>query len=63
MLGGASGDRRAEPISLTLAVILGRGLAGAGTGIVALMLQEKNYNSQKVDIDQDIQCLEKSIAH
>lgn len=62
-MGGASGDRRAEPISLTLAVILGRGLAGAGTGIVALMLQEKNYNSQKVDIDQDIQCLEKSIAH
>lgn len=63
MLGGTSGDRRAERISLTLAVILGRGLAGAGTGIVALMLQEKNYNSQKVDIDQDIQCLEKSIAH
>lgn len=62
-MGGASGDRRAEPISLTLAVILGRGLAGAGTGIVALTLQEKNYNSQKVDIDQDIQCLEKSIAH
>lgn len=62
-MGGTSGDRRAEPVSLTLAVILGRGLAGAGTGIVALMLQEKNYNSQKVDIDQDIQCLEKSIAH
>ena len=52
--------QKKEPISLTLAVILGAGLAGAGTGIVALTLQEKNYNS--LNIDQDIQCLEKSIS-
>lgn len=44
-----------EPISLILAVILEVGLAGAGTGIAALALQEKNYNSLKADIDQDIQ--------
>ena len=40
-----------EPISLILAVILEVGLAGAGTGIAALRLQEKNYNSLKADID------------
>lgn len=55
--------QKREPISLTLAVILGAGLAGAGTGIAALTLQEKNYNSLKLDIDQDIQCLEKSITY
>jgi hypothetical protein len=27
------------------------------------MLQEKNYNSLKADIDEDIQCLGKSISH
>lgn len=52
-----------EPISLTLAIILGAGLAGAGTGIVALTLQEKNYDSLKADIDEVIQCLQKSISY
>ena len=46
--------QKKEPISLTLAVTLGAELTGAGTGIAALILQEKNYNSLKADIDQDI---------
>lgn len=48
---------------MTLALILGTGLAKAGTGIAALLLQNKNYNSLKADIDEDIQRLEKSISH
>lgn len=54
-------SQKREPFSLTLAVILGAGLAH--TGIAALTLQEKNYKSLKADIDEDIQCLEKSILH
>jgi hypothetical protein len=39
------------------------GLFGVNTRIAALMLQEKNYNSLKADIDEDIQCIEKLISH
>lgn len=59
LVGHVEGDlmrQKREPISLTLSVILGSGLARAGTA--ALMLQEKNYNSLKADIDEDIQRLE-----
>lgn len=61
LMGHVGGDlmrQKREPISSTLAVIL-----GADTRLAALTLQEKNYNSLKLDIDQDIQSLEKSIAH
>ena len=50
--------QKRAPIILTLAVIL-----GADIRLAALTWQEKNYNSLKLDIDQDIQSLEKSIAH
>ena len=50
-------SQKGESISLTLAVILLAGLARAGTGIAALMLQEKNYDTLKADIDENIQCL------
>ena len=56
--------QRREPISLTLALIPGAGLAQAGTGLAMLALQEKtNYNSLNADINEDIQCLERSISH
>jgi hypothetical protein len=48
-----------KAISLTLAVILRAGLAGVGTGISALLLQEKNNICLKADIDEGIQCLKK----
>lgn len=55
--------QKREPVSLTLTLILGAGLAGMGTGIIALTLQDKNYNSLKADIDEHIQHLEKSISY
>lgn len=42
------GDRKRqkkEPISLTLTLILGTGLAGVSTEVTVLTLQEKNYDS------------------
>ena len=60
--GGIAVQKR-EPVSLTLTLILGAGLAGAGAEIVALTLQGKNYNSFKGDIEEDVQSLEKSISH
>lgn len=55
--------QKREPISLTLALISDAGLAEAGTEIAALTLQEENHISLNADIDEDIQCLEKSISH
>jgi hypothetical protein len=42
---------------------LGAGLAGADIGIAELTLQDKNYNSLKPDIDENIQCLKKPNCH
>lgn len=48
---------------MTLALTLGAGLARDCTEIAALELQENNYHSLKVDIDEDIQHLERSISY
>ena len=48
LIGHVGGDlkrQKRETISLTLAIILGAGLPGAGTGIAALTLQENNYTA------------------
>lgn len=66
LVGHVKGDhirQKREPISLTLAIILGTGLARVGPGIAALTLQENIYNNLKTDIDKDIQQLEKSFSH
>ena len=42
---------------------MGACLAGTHTGIVALTLQDKNYNSLKADVNEYIQHLVKSISN
>lgn len=54
--------QQTKPISY-FPIILGTGLAGVGTRIATLTLQEKNYNNLKTDRNEDTQCLEKSISH
>ena len=51
-----------EPVTaLTLTALLGA--VRTGSGIAALMLQDKQYNQLRAAIDEDIEQLEKSISH
>ena len=47
---------------LTIAVLLGLGTVGAGTGISSLLLSNSPYHELSATIDQDIQELQKGIS-
>ena len=54
---------RREPISLTLAAILGlRVAAGIGTGATALIQAPHYFNELRVAMDEDLRALEQSIS-
>lgn len=53
---------RREPISLTLAVLLGLGVtAGVGTGAAALVTQHQGFLSLQAAINEDLRDLQNSI--
>ena len=54
---------RREPMSLTLAVLLGIGVAaGVGTGTTALVKGHQQYSDLQQAIDEDLRAVEQSIS-
>ncbi|CAD7674906.1 unnamed protein product [Nyctereutes procyonoides] len=56
-------DRRESILAITITTLLGNGLAGAGTGIASLAVQNSHYNSLRAAIDLDIKRIETSSSH
>ena len=58
------GLQQGEPISaVTLAVILGLGAAGAGTGIASLVTSQQQYTQLSLAVDRDIQELQRGLKN
>lgn len=54
---------RREPVSLTLAVLVGLGIAaGIGTGTAALVTNQDNFKELRAAMDEDLRSLQQSIA-
>ncbi|CAD7679926.1 unnamed protein product [Nyctereutes procyonoides] len=54
---------RREPVSLTLAVMLGLGVAaGVGTGAAALIQDSQHYIELQTAVDEDLRTLEQSVS-
>lgn len=53
-----------EPLTaITLAVVLGLGAAGAGTGIASLVTSQQQYAQLSLAIDQDLRELQQGLKH